>query len=1387
MRRFYTILFIFLSLMYWLPFAIGQEVVDEVRPDVSLSVPEGAQNSAFDVTITFTEVVSDFAQADLTVSGTATASITAWTTTDNTVFTATITPTTSGDVTLSVAADVATDAASNNNTASETQTVSVDIDAPEVSISVPEGAQTAAFDVVITFTESVSGFEQSDLTFSGTAAANITALTSTDDTIYTATLTPTTGGRLTLSVAADVATDAASNNNTAAEQTVTVDLSATWMPDESLRNIIRAFHIRPGSNEPLTQLKMLEVTSLGAPGGYKGIKINDITGLEYATNLTVLSLAKNSISDLSPLKKLTGLTTLDMEENSISDVAPLSKLTSLTELWLSDNSISAISLLSDLTSLQSLGLRRNSISDVSELAKLTNLQVLWLNGNSISAISGFDGLVNLKRLDLGSNSISDVNGLSKLSSLEYLWLGSNSLSDVTKLGDLTSLKYLNLSKNSVSNLTPLEGLTSLTELYLSENSLSDLTSLSKLTNLFLLYLSKNEIRDVSPLKDLTSIKYLRLSGNPILDTSPLYDLLSANDGSITSIDITVSKYAPWDVNKDESVDARDVALVTAAIGQSGGGILNSRTDVNRDGTVDNADLTQVTDNVTDPDVLSVIISVPEGVQTGIFDVVITFTQVVSDFAQSDVSVSGTANASITAWASTSDITYTATLTPTTDGEVVLNVAAAVATDASSNSNTASDLQTVDVDIEVPEVSLAVPEDVKNGAFDVVITFTESVSGFEQSEVSVSGTATASITAWETTDNTVFTATLTPTTSGEVTLGVAAAVATDVEGYSNTASDAQTVDIDMDAPSVSLAVPEDAQYDTFDVVITFTESVSGFEQSEVSVSGTAMASITAWATTDDTVFTATLTPTTDGTVVVSVAADVATDVAGNNNTASDSQTVSVPEVATEWMPDGGLRTVVRSTLGLGQNNPLTQAKMTKLTTLEADALWIRDITGLEYATNLKELDLSRNGVSVLTPLEGLTSLTKLELIYNGISDVNPLSKLTNLTMLTLSENGISDVNPLSKLTSLMTLYLRENTISDVSPLSKLTNLTQLNLHDNSVSDVSALSDVSELSKLTSLQVLWLGENEISDVSALAKLTNLGSLYLHENEISDVSHLKGLTNLKSLALDENEISDVSALEKLTDLKWLSLKGNPISDTSPLYDLLSANGGSLVIIDISVSQYAPWDVNKDGVVDASDVALVTAAIGQSGADILNSRTDVNGDGTVDNKDLTLVTDNLDTDDDAAAPLAMAGIASLLDRATLESLDPEVIAAQLSILRSKSDGSLKYQRAIALLESVLVALRPVETLLLANYPNPFNPETWLPYHLADASDVVITIYDMRGTVVRRLELGHQREGYYTSRARAAYWDGRNHIGERVASGVYFYQLEADDMSLLRKMVILK
>ena len=96
-----------------------------------------------------------------------------------------------------------------------------------------------------------------------------------------------------------------------------------------------------------------------------------------------------------------------------------------------------------------------------------------------------------------------------------------------------------------------------------------------------------------------------------------------------------------------------------------------------------------------------------------------------------------------------------------------------------------------------------------------------------------------------------------------------------------------------------------------------------------------------------------------------------------------------------------------------------------------------------------------------------------------------------------------------------------------------------------------------------------------------------------------------------------------------------------------------------------------------------------------------------------------------------------------------------------------------------------PMETALLSNYPNPFNPETWIPYQLKKPAEITMTIFNIHGQAVRTLEVGHRPPGVYRNRERAAYWDGRNKMGEAVANGVYFYRLTAGDFSATRKMLV--
>ena len=203
--------------------------------------------------------------------------------------------------------------------------------------------------------------------------------------------------------------------------------------------------------------------------------------------------------------------------------------------------------------------------------------------------------------------------------------------------------------------------------------------------------------------------------------------------------------------------------------------------------------------------------------------------------------------------------------------------------------------------------------------------------------------------------------------------------------------------------------------------------------------------------------------------------------------------------------------------------------------------------------------------------------------------------------------------------------------------------------------------------------------------------------------------------------------------------------------------------------------YDVNGDGTVDNADSDAVTVAIAAGATD---AKYDVNGDGTVNVFDLVEIIANRDPG--AAGAPTLFGMK--MSAAQIDSLQE-----QIDLLIATNDRSPAAMRTLIYLQQLLVTARPEKTLLLANYPNPFNPETWIPYELATDTNVKVTIYNTQGVVIRSLQLGHQSAGYYMGRDRAAYWDGRNALGEQVASGLYFYQLETDAMSLMRKMVILK
>jgi len=182
------------------------------------------------------------------------------------------------------------------------------------------------------------------------------------------------------------------------------------------------------------------------------------------------------------------------------------------------------------------------------------------------------------------------------------------------------------------------------------------------------------------------------------------------------------------------------------------------------------------------------------------------------------------------------------------------------------------------------------------------------------------------------------------------------------------------------------------------------------------------------------------------------------------------------------------------------------------------------------------------------------------------------------------------------------------------------------------------------------------------------------------------------------------------------------------------------------------APWDVNSDGIVNIFDLVLVGLQFGSRGP---NLRVDVNGDGEVNVFDIISFGPHFGERTFAAAPSA----------------------GTLGVMTAPRKEMSSIQQAPAKLD----------TIPSSNYPNPFNPETWIPYQLASDAEVQIKIYAVNGALVRQLNLGNRAAGYYQDRLKAAYWDGRSDTGEKVSSGIYLYHLQAGDFQITRKIIVFK
>ena len=377
----------------------------------------------------------------------------------------------------------------------------------------------------------------------------------------------------------------------------------------------------------------------------------------------------------------------------------------------------------------------------------------------------------------------------------------------------------------------------------------------------------------------------------------------------------------------------------------------------------------------------------------------------------------------------------------------------------------------------PKPIIEVTEGTKNGPFEVKITFLSKnyiekqllrvvdgkvvatflfqrgIYGFGRDEIEVGGTAGASVTTrlWDADGAGVYYARINPTETGlrEVTLQVPADVVYEVgTNLPNVASEIVTVSTHLAYPPWD--VNENGTIEAADVELVEEALGQGMEDKY---------GIELYVSTIEN-------PRTDvngdryvNQVDVDLVKMHITDDGDSAQDRSDesrqARSTEAPPDASVWMPDANLRTAMRKKLNITDDTELTQARMTGFSNLTVNNKQVNDITGLEYATNLKKLDLRKNRISDVTPLAGLTKLTELKTGYNNISDITALAGLTKLVHVGLTENQISDITPLANLTQLKELWLRENNISSITALANLTQLTRLNIEENQINDITAL--------------------------------------------------------------------------------------------------------------------------------------------------------------------------------------------------------------------------------------------------------------------------------------------------------------------------------------------
>ena len=1134
------------------------------------------------------------------------------------------------------------------------------------------------------------------------------------------------------------------------------------IPDAKLRKAInKALGENRAATAVVTEAEMKTLTSLGSGYSWWGsiypdVSVgSDLTGLEKATNLTTLYLS-GSFTDISVVSGLTNLTTLHLSGN-FTDISAVSSLTNLTtlHLWGSFTHLSAVSSLTNLTTLDLVG---RSLTDISAVSSLTNLTTLTLRGSSLTDISAVSSLTNLTTLDLERSGVTDISALSGLTNLKTLYLSGQNITDISALSGLTNLKTLNLSffpsgAVGLGSLTcqaigswSLEWNSTTTSNPLTTPRLLNISALSGLTNLTWLNLSGQNITDISALSRLTNLTHLYLGGG-----TRVIHWTGTNLGQTAKVRHDVVKFP----REHQTVDC---------------GLLP-------DGLVSNSisDISPLVSNT--------------GLGTG--DMVDLGGNWLLSYASIYTHIPALKARGVTVKASTNRV-------PTTLTKVSGDAQTGATSTALANpfivevkdggNNPKLSEQGVQVLNSAPDPFAGVP-----------VTFAVTAGGGTLSATTVAtdatGRAQTTLTPGATTGTNTVTATVThagrtlsvsftanannrhPTFTSAATFSVAentttvgTVVATDADSQ-----DSVTYAITGGVDSSKFAITN-AGVLTFvaapnyeapgDLVSTEPANAAGNNVYIIVVTatgGSGVRQLPATQTLTVTVTDVNEPPGKPGTPTVTAAATTPTSL----NVSWTAPTNTGPAITAynlqyrknneaNWTSADYAGTETSTTLtGLTPGTPYDVQVLAKND--EGDGPWSdsgRSTTSPNAVPTFTSADtftVAENatavGTVVATDADSADNVTGYTV--TGGADGAKFA-ITNAGVLTFA--AAPDYETAADLVStdpanvagnneyIVVVTATSGTAARVQTATQTLTITVTNVPAPGKPAAPTVTVASH----TSLDVNWTAPtNTGPDIDEYNVQYRAGTT----GRFTDANYTGTATNttLTGLAAGTSYQVQVRARSPEGEGPW--------SDASA-----------------ATTTYQAEDVDSSGDVDINDLVAVVENFGSS----TPGRNDVDSDGDVDADDIRQVFNELlDTEAAAGAP-ALTHTAKTLQH-------------YLQQTKARGGGA-NFQRGLAVLEELLEPfLIPDASSLLHNYPNPFNPETWLPYQLAAASDVTFSIYSVNGTLVRTLSLGYQAAGVYRSKSRAAYWDGRNALGEPVASGVYFYSLTAGDFIATGKMLIRK